>query len=85
MTPPDLLQRLRERAATLSANHAEDTARLLREAAEALEDMQRMLAAALPALESHWDEGPSGEGWQSDALHALVTRIRDLASPTGQG
>jgi hypothetical protein len=35
-----------------------------------------LLDEALEYLESHCDEGPPGEGWQSDRLQALCNAIR---------
>ena len=38
----------------------------------------KLLEEALPYLESHENEGPQGEGWQSDELKDLIKRIYQI-------
>lgn len=51
-----------------------------------MNDYRELLRRALPFLEEHCDQGPSGEGWQSDDLKALIKAAEILlASDTSHG
>ena len=43
---------------------------------EDVERLRELLEAALPFLETLEDEGPPGEGWQSEKLRAIVVALR---------
>lgn len=42
------------------------------------EELLRLLAEANQFLECYWDEGPSGEGWQSKKLINLISDIEQI-------
>jgi hypothetical protein len=39
--------------------------------------LKQVIADMLPYLSSVWDEGPEGEGWQSDKLRGVIARAEE--------
>lgn len=46
--------------------------------AKRIVDAEILLSRALPYLESHNDQGPTGEGWQSEELERLTALIKSF-------
>lgn len=54
---------------------------LLEDALQAGQEAAETLAALLPFVEHLEDEGPRGEGWQSEALQAAIARAKAAIAP----
>ena len=66
----DILDRIRNRVhdAPMTAEY------LLDDAGDAIADLRLILSVALAKLDAVQDDGPEGEGWQSDELKSLIRR-----------